>query len=48
MYSPICQRDIEPANKEDVETGHDESYIYVHNDLPHSEDEIEALKYGIN
>jgi len=46
-YCPICQRDIEPSNKEEVEQGLHDGYIYVHDDIVHTDDDIEALENGV-
>ena len=48
IYCPICGRDIEPENKEEVVNGEGESFIYVHDDVEHSIDDIEALEHRIN
>ena len=48
MYCPICGRNIEPENKEEVTSGEHDSFIYVHDDIDHSEADIEALEYKIN
>lgn len=45
---PICQRNIEPANKKEVDSGEHVGYIYAHDDVPHSDDDIEELENGIN
>jgi len=47
IYCPICGRDIEPENAEEVELGENGGYIYVHDDIPHEEDDLKSLFTGI-
>ena len=42
-YCPICQRNIEPSNKEEVDKVLHDGYIYVNDDIVHTDDYIEAL-----
>lgn len=37
-YCPFCQRDIEPSNTEEVESGLHDGYIYVHDEVGHDPD----------
>jgi len=48
VYCPICGRDIEASNREEVELGIHDSYLFVHDDVAHEEIDIEALANGIN
>ena len=48
VYCPICGRDIEASNREEVKLGMDDSYMFVHDDVAHEEIDIEALANGIN
>lgn len=48
IYCPVCGRDIEASNKEEVISGGHNGYVFVHDDLPHEEDDIKALANGIN
>jgi hypothetical protein len=48
IYCPICQRVIVPSNLEEVEDGKHDGYIYVHDDVVHEDDDLEALSKGIN
>lgn len=47
IYCPVCARNIEPANADEVSSGEDESFIYVHDDLDHSDSDLEALNAGV-
>ena len=46
-YCPICGRDIEASNTEQVESGESDTYLFIHDDIVHEEDDIIALEYGI-
>lgn len=48
IYCPICGRDIEPENEEEVLSGEESGFIYVHDDKPHDETDLDALDSGIN
>lgn len=48
IYCPTCGRDIEPSNAEDVESGTADGFIYIHDDMPHEDDDIKALSVGVN
>ena len=49
IYCPICARDIEAENRQDVDSGWDDSYIFLHDDdVVHEKTDIEALANGIN
>ena len=47
IYCPVCQRVLQPINTEEVESGEDEGFIYVHDDIEHSDDDIKALEIGV-
>jgi len=47
IYCPVCQRDLEATNVERVSEGLDDSYIFVHDDIVHADNDIEALEHGI-
>lgn len=47
-YCPVCGRNVFAANTAEVEAGEHESYIFVHDNIVHTRDEVEALGYGIN
>jgi len=48
MYCPICESELEPINKEEVEQGLHDGLIYIHLNKPHTDGDIEALEYGVN
>ena len=47
QYCPICERVVHAMNKEEVKKGIDIGYIYVHDDIIHTQDEVNALRYGV-
>lgn len=47
LYCPVCQRDLEATNVERVSEGLDDSYIFVHDDIVHADNDIEALAHGV-
>lgn len=47
IYCPICQRVIAADNIEEVESGEHNGYIFVHDDVPHKNSDIDALKEEI-
>lgn len=48
VYCPICQREIMPSNIEEVRAGTHDGFIYVHDDVAHSDEDVEAIHKGIN
>jgi hypothetical protein len=46
-YCPICEIIIEAINTDEVNSGSHESYIFIHDDIPHEDSDIEALDYGL-
>jgi len=47
-YCPICQRVIVANNLLAVQTGEQKHYLFIHDDIEHTDEDMEALKYGIN
>ena len=47
LYCPICERLITAENKDDFEAGLHNGYIFIHDDKPHSDSDIDALNKGI-
>ena len=47
MYCPICQRNIVASNREEVKSGEHDGYIFVHDEIPHDNTDIEAVNNGI-
>ena len=51
IYCPVCGRDIFASNVDEVEELGFEAvkgYVFVHDEIEHTRDEVEALRYGIN
>ena len=46
-YCPACGRDITPMNIAEVESGEHDGFIYVHDDIDHSDDDLTALEMGV-
>jgi len=47
LYCPICGRTILANNIEEVESGEHEGFIFVHDDIPHTDTDIDALNTGV-
>jgi hypothetical protein len=47
-YCPICQRVIIASNAEEVLSGEHEGYVFVHDDIPHEDSDIDALESGLH
>jgi len=47
QYCPICARVIVAENAEEVENGDDDGYLFVHDDIVHDDDDIDALTNGV-
>jgi hypothetical protein len=48
MYCPICGKNITACNIEEVENGLHDGYIFIHDDIDHSDSDLEAMDSGIN
>lgn len=48
QYCPICSRTITADNINEVESGEHDGYIFIHDDVPHSDSDVEALSTSIN
>ena len=46
-YCPICARVIVAENIEEVESGEHDGYLFVHDDIVHDDDDIDALANGV-
>ena len=46
-YCPVCQRDITASNIQEYEEGLHDGLIFVHDDIIHYDDDIEALSNGV-
>lgn len=47
IYCPICQEIIWASNSDDVRAGIVDGFIFVHKNVTHSEEDIEAIIAGI-
>jgi len=47
MYCPVCQSLLTASNKSEVDRGVHEGYIFVHNNVEHTEEDLQALYRGI-
>lgn len=47
IYCPICGRDIEPDNEQEVLDGEESGFVYVHDDVIHTEEDLKALESGV-
>jgi hypothetical protein len=47
-YCPICQRTLTPVNCKEVESGEHDAYLWVHDDIVHEDEDLEALSHGVN
>lgn len=48
MYCPMCGRWLEAINREEVASGEHLWHAFLHDDVPHSDEDLEALEHGIN
>lgn len=48
IYCPICQHTLTAINIDEVASGEHSDYIFVHDNVAHDDDDIDALKNGIN
>lgn len=46
-YCPVCSRTIRPSNLQEVADGDHDGFIYVHDDIPHDDDDLSALNRGM-
>lgn len=47
IYCPVCGKWLTAENPLEVLLGMDDGYIYVHDDIPHTDDDLEALDRGV-
>lgn len=48
IYCPICGRNLTAINSQEVASGKADSYVFVHDNIIHSDSDIDALENGIN
>ena len=42
-YCPVCQKTIHPSNMKEVYSGEHDGFIYVHDEIPHTDSDMQAL-----
>ena len=47
IYCPVCQRIITAINIEEVAEGSNNGYAFIHDNIEHTETDLEALINGI-
>ena len=48
MYCPVCGETLTAENIVEVKNKTHDGFIFIHKDVPHSEEEIAALEHGVN
>lgn len=48
IYCPVCGRNLTAINSQEVASGKADSYVFVHDNIIHSDSDIDALENGIN
>jgi len=47
IYCPVCGRWLSATNAWDVLSGFADGYVFVHDNIPHSDEDLEALERGV-
>ena len=47
IYCPVCGRWILADNVDEIESGENDYRIFVHDDVPHNESDMDALSAGL-
>ena len=47
IYCPVCGRTIIASNLEEVNSGEHDGYLFVHDDIAHTDDDLKALERGV-
>ncbi|MCK2149505.1 hypothetical protein MYE70_10550 [Marinobacter alexandrii] len=47
IYCPVCGRVIYASNEYQVWTGEHDGYLFIHDEIPHSDDDMQALERGV-
>jgi hypothetical protein len=47
VYCPVCGKMLEAVNIEDVENGDDDGYLFVHDEIVHTDSDLDALNTGL-
>ena len=48
VYCPVCQKTLIAENTEEVESGEHDRFIFVHDNIVHTDDESATVNSGIN
>ena len=48
IYCPVCEKSLVAINADEVEIGASDGYIFVHDEIPHDDTDLDALDSGIN
>ena len=48
IYCPVCGKILEATNFAEVMYKEHENFIYVHDNVPHSDNDLKALEKGVN
>ena len=48
LYCPVCQQVLIASNVIEVERGEHNGYVFVHEDIPHDDENMAAISAGIN
>lgn len=48
IYCPVCGRNLTAINADEVASGEHGDYIFVHDEIIHSDNDIDALENGMN
>ena len=47
LYCPVCGRVLKANNSKEVDIGLHDGFIFVHDEVPHNDSDIDALEVGI-
>jgi len=47
IYCPVCGRTIYASNFWEVAAGEHDGYLFVHDEVPHTDDDLKALEWGV-
>lgn len=47
IYCPVCGRTIKAINSDEFDRTEHDGYIFVHDEIPHDNSDIDALEYLI-
>lgn len=47
LYCPVCQKILEPSDLGELSDYQHTGMVYVHDEIVHTDEDMEALSYGI-